>query len=96
MRRRSPINTTARDIPVRFGRGAAGFDIKIKKSARDRILGLEMSLVQGPFDLYTRARGIAGMLPMPLLRRRSEMALVTLLDARRLETVLKTTRKKRC
>ena len=98
--RRSRTNAAIRDIPVRFSRGATGFEVKIKSSARNRIPGLETTLVQRAFDLNTRADGInVNDMSALLLRKRSVLALVTLpesiLVGRRFEALLKT-RKKRC
>ena len=93
------MNAAVRDIPIRFGRGAGGFEIKIKSSGRSRISDMETPLVQRLFDLNGRAHSIEVM-PLPLLRRQPVMAAVTLsktvLDERRFEAVLKNTRKKRC
>ena len=94
------MNAATRGIPVRFRRGAAGFEVKIKGSTHNRILGMETSLVQRAFDLTARADRINGMSALPLLRRGHVIALVTLpgpvLDRRRFEAHLKTGRKKRC
>lgn len=98
--RRSRMNAATRDIPVRFSRGAAGFEVKIKSSARHRIPVLETPLVQRSLDLNTRPDGINDMSALALLRTRSVLALVTLpestLAGRRLEALLKAARKKRC
>lgn len=94
--RRSRLNAAARDIPIRFGRGATGFEVKIKTSARNPILDVETLRIQ-VFGLNGRVGSIH---VMPVFRRELVMAPVTLperiLNERRLEAVLKTTRKKRC
>jgi hypothetical protein len=97
--RRSRLNTAARDIPIRFGRGAAGFEVKIKSSARNRILDVETLRIQ-----VFGSNGLVGSIevvpPLPVFRRELVMAPATLpvriLNERRLEAVLKTSRKKRC
>ena len=86
-------------IPIRFEAEAAGFEIKIKRSARSGILDLDPPLVPRMSNSPARLTGVALLAQLPLFKRAPAMASAlheTMLDERRLEAILKAARKKRC
>lgn len=97
--RRGRTNVAGVGIPVRFYVDAMGFDVTIKKAAVKKILNVDPPLVPF-FDPRMRANGLPALAPLPLFKRSPAIASMTLhdtmLDERRLEAVLKMTRKKRC
>jgi hypothetical protein len=97
--RRGRTNVAGVGIPVRFYVDAMGFDVTIKKAAVKKILNVDPPLVPF-FDPRMRANGLPTLARLPLFKRSPAMASMTLhdtmLDERRLEAVLKMTRKKRC
>jgi hypothetical protein len=98
--RRGRTNVAGVGIPVRFYVDATGFDVTIKKAASKKILNVDPRLVPEFFDPRMRVNGFPALAPLPLFKRSPAMASMTLhdtmLDERRLEAVLKMTRKKRC
>jgi hypothetical protein len=98
--KRGRTNVAGVGIPVRFYVDATGFDVTIKKAATKKILNVHAPLVPEFFDPRMRANGLPALAPLALFKRGPAMASVTLhetmLDERRLEAVLKMTRKKRC
>lgn len=99
--RRNRTNAARLAIAVRFEPDPS-FELEIKRSNRKAILDLDPPLVPKINELPMRGNGrqTLRMLLAPF-NRGPAMASVTLLDElhldeRRLETVLKTARKKRC
>jgi hypothetical protein len=87
-------------IPVRFD-SARAFDIKIKRPAANGLLDLDPPHVPGIFDLRARVNGIETLMPLAFFKRVHAAASGalshhhTILHERRLEAVLRATRKKR-
>lgn len=92
-------SVAGRGIPIRFDSAAAEFNIKIKKAAANGLSDLNLPLVPGIFDLHARIDGMKALASLVLFKKATAMASGTLshtmLHERRLEAVLRTTRKKR-